>query len=97
MNPSPWSLKGDQLTLHCHIQPGAKQTRLCGLYDGCIKIQLQSPPVDGKANKALIAFLARLTGVAKSFVNIKKGLSNRRKTIVIDQIEVLPEAFKALK
>ena len=93
----PWRLKGDELMLHCHIQPGARQTRLVGLYDHCLKIQLQSPPVDGKANKALIAFLAKLCGVAKSAVQIKKGLSSRRKTVLISPLEQLPAALKSLK
>jgi uncharacterized protein (TIGR00251 family) len=90
----PWQLKGDQLTLHCHVQPGARQTRLVGLYDNCLKIQLQSAPVDGKANKALIAFLAKLSGVAKSAVIIKKGLSSRRKTVLIEPVESIPPALE---
>ena len=93
----PWLLKGDQLTLHCHIQPGAKHTRLVGLYDNCLKIQLQSPPVDGKANKALIAFLAKLFRVPKSAIQISRGLGSRRKTIIIAHPGDLPVEIEKLK
>jgi hypothetical protein len=50
---------------------------------------LTSPPVDGKANKALTQFLARLCGVSKSAVQIAAGESSRNKTIVI--VGVAPE------
>lgn len=96
MNGMPWVLKGDELTLHCHVQPGAKQTRFYGLYDHCIKIQLQSPPVDGKANKMLISFLAKHIGVAKSCIRIKHGLSSRRKTVVISPVENIPHEIESL-
>ena len=95
MNPHPWSQSNGQITLHCHVQPGAKQTRIVGLHDQCIKIQLNSPPVDGKANKALIQFLAKAFHCPKSSIQIKRGLSSRRKTIIIDS-DHLPEAIKVL-
>ena len=90
MNQHPWVFTNNQLTLFCHIQPGAKQNQLTGLYDNCLKIQLKTPPVDGKANKALIDFLASLCGIAKSKISIKRGLSSRRKTIVIQNILEIP-------
>lgn len=96
MSGTAWALKGDELTLRCHVQPGAKQTRLCGLHDQCIKIQLQSPPVDGKANKMLISFLAKRIGVAKSCVRIKHGLGSRRKTVVISPVGHIPKEIENL-
>jgi len=83
VQPPPWQTRDGGILLRCHVQPGARQTRLCGLYDGCVKIQLQAPPVDGKANKALIAWLARLFGVPRSSVELRQGASGRRKTLFI--------------
>ncbi len=93
----PWQLKGDQLTLHCHVQPGARQNKLAGLYDNCLKIQLQSPPVDGKANQALIAFLAKQFSVPKSSITLKSGHSSRRKTLLIQPVSELPAAITQLQ
>ena len=64
-----------RIVVYC--QPGAKQTQLAGLHDGKPKIQLKAPPVDGEANKALIAFLAQRCGVPKSAVTIEMGTSGR--------------------
>ena len=75
MNRQPWVLKNNQLTLFCHIQPGAAQEQLSGLYDNCLKIQLKTPPVEGKANKALITFIAKLCETSKSQVSIQRGLN----------------------
>ena len=98
MNRQPWVLADNQLTLYCHVQPGAKHNQLTGLYDNCLKVQLKSPPVDGKANKALIVFLAKICHVPKSKVIINKGLSSRRKTIIIHDLNEIPvEIFQLSK
>ncbi|WP_342130445.1 DUF167 domain-containing protein [Hydrogenophaga sp. OTU3427] len=64
-----------------YCQPGAKQTQLVGLHDGKPKIQLKAPPVDGAANKALVAFLAERCGVPKSAITIELGASGRTKRV----------------
>ncbi len=71
-----------KIVVYC--QPGAKQTQLAGLYDGKPKIQLKAPPVDGEANKALIAFLSKLCGVPKSSISIEMGASGRTKRVSVD-------------
>ncbi len=96
MNHQPWRLSDQQLTLFCHIQPGARQSQLAGLYDNCIKIQLAAPPVDGKANKALIDYLAQLLARPRTSICITRGHNNRRKTITIDGISQLPCALSDL-
>jgi uncharacterized protein (TIGR00251 family) len=70
-----------RITLYC--QPGAKQTQLAGLHDGKPKLQLKAPPVDGEANKALIAYLAKLCGVAKSAISIEMGAASRIKRVEV--------------
>ncbi|MFP8778911.1 DUF167 domain-containing protein [Hydrogenophaga sp. RWCD_12] len=70
-----------KIVVYC--QPGAKQTQCVGLHDGKPKIQLKAPPVDGAANKALIAFLSEICGVPKSAISIELGASGRTKRVEV--------------
>jgi uncharacterized protein (TIGR00251 family) len=70
-------------TLTLHIQPGAKKTEVAGQHGDALKIRLASPPVDGKANAALINFVADRLGLAKSAVSLKSGQTSRRKVLEI--------------
>lgn len=72
---------GDGAAIQVHAQPGAKRTEVAGLYGGCLKVRLASPPVDGKANACLIEFLARRLGVSRSTIRITRGSNSRRKTV----------------
>lgn len=74
--------------LECRIQPGASRSRLLGDYDGKLKIAVAAPPVDGKANLALIGFLSEILGVAKSRIELARGESGRSKRLVISGISV---------
>ena len=75
-----------------HVQPRASKTELAGLHDGCIKIRLAAPPVDGAANAALTAFIAARIGIAKSRVRIVNGSGGRRKIVEIDAPKEAVEA-----
>ena len=79
-----WLRVGDgKITLTLHIQPGAKKTEVAGLYGEALKIRLAAPPVDGKANAALIGFIAERLDVAKSAVTLKSGQTSRRKVLEV--------------
>lgn len=65
------------------VQPKAKKNELSEVIDGRLKIRLTSPPVDGKANQALIKFLAGRLGLAKSKLSLISGQKNRRKEVEI--------------
>lgn len=69
------------LVLTLHIQPGAKKTEFVGLHGEAMKLRLAAPPVDGKANAALCAFLADYCGVAKSSVTLLSGETSRAKRV----------------
>ena len=71
------------ITLTLHIQPGAKKTQFAGLHGDALKIRLAAPPVDGKANEALIKFIADTLGLAKSAVHLKSGQTSRRKVLEV--------------
>ncbi|MBD5802593.1 hypothetical protein AZOA_20220 [Azoarcus sp. Aa7] len=72
------------LVLTLHIQPGAKKTEFVGLHGEAMKIRLAAPPVDGKANAALCAFLADFCDVPKSAVTLLSGETSRAKRVRID-------------
>lgn len=79
-----WLRVGERCaTLTLHIQPGAKKTEVAGLHGDALKIRLAAPPVDGKANAALIAFVAQRLDVAKSAVTLKSGQTSRRKVLEV--------------
>ena len=72
------------LTLSLHVQPGAKKTEFSGLHGEALKLRLAAPPVDGKANAALIAFLAKFCGVPKNAVSLLSGETSRQKIVRIE-------------
>ena len=71
------------VTLTLHIQPGAKKTELAGLHGDALKIRLAAPPVDGKANEALLKFIAETLGMSKTAITLKSGHTSRRKVLEI--------------
>ncbi|MDP2823897.1 MAG: DUF167 family protein [Sulfuritalea sp.] len=79
--------EGTGVTLRLHIQPGAKKTEVVGLHGEALKIRLAAPPVDGKANACLLAFLADQLGVAKSAVSLASGDSSRAKRVRVTGID----------
>lgn len=75
------------VTLAVRAQPGAKKTAIVGVYGegdrAQLKIAVQAPPVEGRANEALIAFMAELLGVSKKSVELVGGELSRSKVFVI--------------
>ena len=69
------------------VVPGASKSELAGKHGDAIKIRLAAPPVDGKANAALVVFLADKLGVAKSAVRVVTGDTSRLKLVEVDGIE----------
>lgn len=84
--PPPWLVDdgGGVVRLAVHVQPGAKRTEVVGEYDGCLRIRLAAPPVDGKANAALCAFVAKRLGLSLRAVEIVAGHTSRRKRLSLD-------------
>jgi hypothetical protein len=69
------------VTLSLHIQPGAKRTEITGRHGEALKIRLAAPPVDGKANESLIAFLAEQLEVPRAQVDLVSGATSRQKRL----------------
>ncbi len=72
-----------RITLTLHIQPGAKKTEFAGRHGDALKIRLAAPPVDGKANEALVKFIATTLHLPKSSVMLKSGQTSRHKVLEI--------------
>ena len=73
----------DGVVLDLSVVPGAKRTELVGLHDGALRVRLAAPPVDGKANDALLAWLADELGLARRAVTLLRGASARRKQVLV--------------
>jgi uncharacterized protein (TIGR00251 family) len=74
----------DHLILTLRVQPGAKRSEVVGTHGTALKIRLAAPPVDGKANEALIAFLAEAYGVPVRNVKLLTGQTSRSKRVRVD-------------
>ncbi|OFZ96235.1 MAG: hypothetical protein A3H35_12065 [Betaproteobacteria bacterium RIFCSPLOWO2_02_FULL_62_17] len=66
-----------------HVQPGAKRSEIAGLHGDALKIRIASLPVDGRANEALIAFVAGKLGVPRAALSLEHGAGSRRKTLLL--------------
>jgi uncharacterized protein (TIGR00251 family) len=72
------------LRIAVHVQPGARVSEVFGEIGDALKIRLNAPPVDGKANEALIAFISEKLGVRQRDVRILRGQTSRQKLLDID-------------
>ncbi len=73
----------DGSILTIHVQPKASRTECVGIHGCAIKIRVAAPPVDGKANEALVAFLAERLDLAPSNIEILAGTSGRHKRVLL--------------
>ncbi|MCM1511613.1 MAG: DUF167 domain-containing protein [Oxalobacter formigenes] len=81
--------------LDVQVSPNGKKSEILEASDDILRIRLQAPPVDGKANEALIRFVAGRCGLPKSRVKITHGLSSRKKRLEIESDKLtLPEMEK---
>lgn len=78
-------------TLPVWVKPRAAHNQVIGLRQGALHVQLKAPPVEGKANEALVRFLAEVLDLRPWQVEIVSGLKSRRK--VVRFAEVAPEVL----
>lgn len=78
------------LLLFCHLQPNASKNEFSGLHGDRLKVRIKAPPIDGKANAALIEWLSEEFAVAKNQVQIEQGELGRQKNIRISAPKKLP-------
>ena len=85
----------DGLVLSVRVQPKASTNAVRGVHGDALKIALTAPPVEGAANKACIAFVAKKLGLSKSAVEIVSGRTSRNKRLLI-KLESGPD-FESLR
>ena len=92
-NATPWRSVGadGSIMLQIRAQPGARRTEIAGVHNGCLKVRLAAPAVEGRANEALIAFLAASFGVPRRNVALLRGESGRRKAVCIASPTARPD------
>ncbi len=95
--PAHYSWQGEDLILHCHLQPKAATDDIVGIHGDRLKIRITAPPVDGKANEHIIKWFSKLFKVPKSHIEILQGDLARQKTFRITQPKVLPEGANILR
>lgn len=88
---------GSGWTISVHAQPGARKSEVIGLHGDAIKIRIASPPLDGRANEALIGFMAQALGVPRAAVSLARGAASRRKEIFIGLPGADPAQLLALR
>ena len=79
------------LTLRLYVQPGAKKTEIVGLHEGELKIRLNTPPIEGRANKALLKYIAEIFKVPIRQVTLQRGDKSRHKVLTIIGSMVNPD------
>lgn len=85
-----FSCNGDSITLSLHVQPGARQTSVAGLHGDALKIRLAAPPVEGRANEALLRFIADFFRVPLRNVVLLKGEQSRQKRVEVRGSSISP-------
>ena len=88
--PNFYKWDGDDLLLSVYLQPNAKKDEFVGEYGDSLKIRITALPVENKANKHLIKFLAKSFAVSVSQVKLVSGEKARRKRVKILAPHKLP-------
>ncbi|RUR12939.1 DUF167 domain-containing protein [Legionella sp. km772] len=81
----------NELIIKVYVQAGAKSTELQGFYADALKIRLNAPAIEGRANEALIKFLAHLFDVPTREVTLVRGKQSKHKTLVITGTKICPD------
>lgn len=81
----PWlGSSGDALTIAIHAQPGAKREAVVGEHGDRLKIALNTPPIEGRANQALLKFLAKTLGLPRASISLLSGETSREKRVRVE-------------
>jgi len=76
--------RSDGVVIALHVQPGARRTAIVGLHGDRLKVAVSAPPADGRANAALLEFLAERLAIPKSSLRLFSGAGSREKRVAVD-------------
>jgi uncharacterized protein len=88
-----YRVAGGVITLTLHVQPGAKRSGIAGLHGDALKLKLAAPPIEGRANEALLKYIAGLFDVPVRQVELKQGDQSRRKVVAVSGSAIDPESL----
>jgi hypothetical protein len=92
-SPGKVSATAPSFTLAVKVTPNAPRTEVVGWLDDGLKIKVHAPPVEGRANEVLCAFLAETLGLPRRSVSVLRGETSRQKIIHISGLAA--DAVKA--
>ena len=72
---------GNNVLIEINVKPNAKESEILGIEEGLLKVSIDAPPVDGKANTEVISFMSSKFGIKKSYVSVIKGQTAHHKTV----------------
>lgn len=92
------TLHADGVVLPIRAQPGARKNSINGVHDGALKVSVQAPPEDGKANDAIIELMKKVLGIKRNQIEILSGQTSRDKKFLIRELklEELAEKIRSL-
>jgi uncharacterized protein len=94
MSPGTLRRDGADLLLEVRVQPRAARTEFAGLVGGRLRVRLNAPPVDGRANAALVEFIAEACELPRARVTLDKGTTARDKRLRLRGVEAIPAALQ---
>jgi uncharacterized protein (TIGR00251 family) len=87
---------GTDLVIELRVQPRASRSEFAGRHGERLRVRLNAPPVDGRANAALVEFVAAAFGLPRARVTIEHGLAGRDKRLRLRDVPPLPAELEAL-
>lgn len=85
-----YAWEGDDLLLDVQVQPRASRDHIAGPHGDRLRVRITAPPIEGKANEHLMAFIAKQCSVAKRDVALVSGATGRRKRVRVRAPRQLP-------
>lgn len=87
---------GADLILDVRVQPRASRSEITGLHGERLRVRLQAPPVDGKANAALVELMADTFGIPRARVVVEHGHGGRDKRLRLLDVPAVPAPLREL-
>lgn len=76
-------IEKEPIRIVVRVQPNASRNEMLGFRDDVLRMKIAAPPLKGKANQELITFMSDILGIRRSNLTIEKGITGKRKVILI--------------